>query len=247
MSTGWISIHRKIFDNPMWLSEKFTKAQAWVDLLLLANHADGYILVRGIKVDIVRGQVGWSENALSARWKWSRTKVKNFLKLLEKEQQITQQINKISSVITITNYDTYQDEHNKKSNRVYNRKTTKEQEKDPNNNVNNKYTPEIRNFTESFQDYILKNHPTKAPKIDDKLLESCNKTINHLITLDGFKFDYIVSSLRWAMTDDFWSTQIFSLAALRTKSKNGLKKFHNLSNAFDNSLPDQPKEKNYVI
>ena len=247
MSTGWISVHRKIFDNPIWLSEKFTKAQAWIDLLLLANHSKGYILVRGIKLDIDRGQVGWSENALSARWKWSRTKVKNFLKLLEKEQQIKQQINKISLIITIVNYEEYQKENNKKSNRVYNRSATEEQEKDPNNNVNNIYTPEIKNFTGSFQEYILKNHPTKAPKVNDKLLESCNKTINQLINLDGFKLDYVIASLRWAMTDDFWSTQIFSLAALRTKSKNGLKKFQNLSNAYDNSLPEQQKEKKYVI
>ena len=137
MSIGWVSIHRKIFDNPIWLSEKFTKAQAWVDLLLLANHEKGYIFVRGIKIDIERGQVGWSENSLSSRWKWSRTKVKNFLKILEKEQQIKQQINKISLIITIINYNQYQERDSKKSNKVYNRSATEEQEKDPNNNVNN--------------------------------------------------------------------------------------------------------------
>jgi len=83
---GWISIHRKIQDNPLWGAEPFTKGQAWVDLIILANHKDSFLLIRGIRVDLKRGQVGWSEPRLAKKWQWSRTKVRGFLKMLEKEQ-----------------------------------------------------------------------------------------------------------------------------------------------------------------
>jgi len=58
---GWIKLHRKLTDNPLWLKEPFTAGQAWVDLILLANHKSGVIWKRGIMISVKRGQVGHSE------------------------------------------------------------------------------------------------------------------------------------------------------------------------------------------
>ena len=110
MVDGWISLYRQLQDNRLWLLEPFTQGQAWVDLLLLANHMPGLIDKRGIRIDLKRGQCGWSELSLSYRWKWSRGKVLRFLKYLEQQEMIKteQQINKVSTIITICNYDIYQ-------------------------------------------------------------------------------------------------------------------------------------------
>jgi hypothetical protein len=54
-NTGWIKLHRIIMDHPDWLAEPFTRAQAWVDLLLLANHKVGHIRKRGILIEVQRG------------------------------------------------------------------------------------------------------------------------------------------------------------------------------------------------
>ena len=35
-------LHAKLQDNPLWTCEAFTRGQAWVDLILLANHSYGY-------------------------------------------------------------------------------------------------------------------------------------------------------------------------------------------------------------
>jgi DNA replication protein DnaD len=89
--------------------EPFTRSQAWIDLILLANHKPGVIRVRGNRVDVKRGQVGWSQVALAKRWKWSRGKVRRFLKELEKnDHQIVQQKNNITTLINIINYEQYQ-------------------------------------------------------------------------------------------------------------------------------------------
>lgn len=105
---GWIKLHRKLQENDLWLSEPFSRGQAWVDLLLLCNHKPSFIRARGIKVSIDRGQCGWSQVKLAERWKWSRGKVIRFLDELETVQQIVQEKNNVTSLITIVNYCDYQ-------------------------------------------------------------------------------------------------------------------------------------------
>lgn len=122
---GWIKLHRKIIKSELWTCEPFTRAQAWIDLILLANYEPGFFYLRDHKINVERGQVGWSELKLAQRWKWSRTKVRKFIKDLEKEQQVIQQHNRSTSIITIIKYDEYQ----KKEQLEDNRKTTERQQK----------------------------------------------------------------------------------------------------------------------
>ena len=114
---GWVKIYRQLQDNPIWTCEKFSRGQAWVDLILLANHEQSYFYKRGVKVDVKRGQLARSEVELADRWKWSRTKVKKFIKDLEKEQQVVQQKNNITQIVTILNYEKYQKKEQQKSSR----------------------------------------------------------------------------------------------------------------------------------
>lgn len=111
MNIGWFRISRKLFDNEIWYLEPFTKGQAWVDLIGNANHKDGQFEVRGNFITIKRGQIGWSEVTMAKRWKWSRNKVRRYLKWLETIQQIEQQKDRyLTTIITIINYDKYQND-----------------------------------------------------------------------------------------------------------------------------------------
>lgn len=92
----------------MWQEKPFDRARAWIDLVLQARYDDGYVRIRGIKVLVKRGDVGVSEVGLADRWGWSRGKVRRFLDELETVQQIVQQKNNVSSLISIVNYDLYQ-------------------------------------------------------------------------------------------------------------------------------------------
>ena len=105
---GWIKLHRRVMDSDAYLTEPFCRNMAWIDLLLLANHKPGFMRVRGLRIEINRGQVGYSMVTLAARWKWSRGKVERFLDELEAEQQIEQQKNRVTTLISILNYETYQ-------------------------------------------------------------------------------------------------------------------------------------------
>lgn len=105
---GWIKLHRQIEDNPLYFSEPFTRCGAWIDLLILANHKDNIFYNRSIKVEVKRGQIGWSLEKLARRWKWSRGKAERFISELEKASQIVRQKNNITTLITIVKYEYYQ-------------------------------------------------------------------------------------------------------------------------------------------
>lgn len=107
MDRGFIKIFRKLADNPLWLQKPFSDGQAWVDLLMVANHKPGIISKRGQRVKVERGQVGYSVKGLADRWGWSRGKVDRFLIYLEGGHQIEQQKNNVTTLITLTNYETY--------------------------------------------------------------------------------------------------------------------------------------------
>lgn len=109
MENSWIRLHRKLMDNPLYFAEPFSKMQAWIDLLLLANFADRVTFIRGNRVTIKRGQVAYSREWFSGRWRWSRGKIDRFFDMLERENMIGRQKSAVITCISILNYDAYQD------------------------------------------------------------------------------------------------------------------------------------------
>lgn len=152
--SGWILLHRQLKDSSLWLAEPFTRGQAWVDILMLANHEYGYFYIRGNRIDVQRGEVAVSEDSLASRWGWSKSKVRGFIKSLENDQQINQQKSPIINKICIINYDSYQ----KVNNRTTNRKTTESLQKNTNKegtkNDKEVYIP----VPSDFDDYVKKHN-----------------------------------------------------------------------------------------
>ena len=97
-----------MFNDKLWLSEPFTKAQAWIDLIFLAHWKDEYKYVRGNKIKVNRGEVSWSLRDLSKRWKWSVNKTVRYIKELENDKQLNTQNSKLSNRYYIVNYELYQ-------------------------------------------------------------------------------------------------------------------------------------------
>lgn len=162
---GWIKLHRKITENPLYFSEPFNRSMAWIDLLLLANHSENYFFKRGIRVDVKVGQIGYDLDSLAKRWKWSRGKVERFILMLENDNQIVRQKTNVTTLISIVNYKEYQtdDKPNKKpSSKPSSKPNGNKQEcKELKEEI---YIPE---FSE-FLTYALQNEP-KINQVDLKL------------------------------------------------------------------------------
>lgn len=105
---GWVAFYRDLTSSDLWLAEKFTQGQAWVDLFANANHKPGYFLVHGNRINVDRGQIGWSQVTMAKRWKWSRGKVNRFIKALENDGNIVQVTGQYTTVLSICNYEKYQ-------------------------------------------------------------------------------------------------------------------------------------------
>jgi len=165
---GWVKIHRQMSENDLWTCEPFSRGQAWVDMILLANHKPNFFYKRGVKVNVERGQLAWSELALSERWKWSRNKVRKFLKDLEKEHQIEQQKTNVTQVVTIKNYDKFQEKDTKQNTK----RTSKGHQKDTNKNEKNEEENNISDF-----DKALKEFKKMRVKIHAPLTERAEKLI----------------------------------------------------------------------
>lgn len=106
---GWICLHRSIQDSWVWQNEPFSRGQAWIDLLLTANHEDHKIVVDNNLMTIKRGQMLTSVRKLSERWKWSVKRTQKFLIILEEDQMLTKKSGKRYTLLTILNYAKFQD------------------------------------------------------------------------------------------------------------------------------------------
>ena len=56
MSVGWIKLDRQICDHWLWKDQPFSYGQAWVDLLLNANHKPAKILIKNKLVEAKQPQ-----------------------------------------------------------------------------------------------------------------------------------------------------------------------------------------------
>lgn len=129
---GWVKIHRDLLDNELWSDKPFTKGQAWIDLLLLANHRDKNALLGNCTELVERGSLITSELKLMERWGWGRKKVKLFLNFLESQKMIERNANNKRTAITIVNYGFYQDCDLEKEQQKNSKGIAKEQQRDTN-------------------------------------------------------------------------------------------------------------------
>ena len=175
--TGWIKIHRGLKDHDVWLGERFTKGQAWVDLMMLATHTDRNLFIRGVEISLKVGDLAYSQVSLAERWRWNPRTVNKFISWLAKRQMVQSKINNITTVISIINYERYQ--HNteqstdQNAERVQSRVQTNKNDKNinndnkeiitrkrvPSNNINHPHLPLV-----IFLEEILKTKFTNYPK-----------------------------------------------------------------------------------
>lgn len=191
---GWIKLHRKITENLIWEDKPFSKGQAWIDLILMANHNPAKLIYGNSIIELDRGQFHTSEPTLMRRWGWSKKKVRAYFLLLKKLEMATAQGNTKGTTVTIENYELYQsmgteqdtDEDNLKVPRR-NRKGTAEgkqtrtkeeqEEKEP-KEEKNKYRDLPVELQKALNDFIEMRTKIKKPITDsgiEKVLQKLEK------------------------------------------------------------------------
>lgn len=109
-SNGYFLVARSTLDHWIWFHDpRFTWAQAWIDLIGLANHSDKQIVVGNRPRKIQRGQHYTSIRKLSQRWGWCKDAVSEFLNVIRSDGMIQFVTDANGTLITIENYGFYQD------------------------------------------------------------------------------------------------------------------------------------------
>lgn len=113
---GFFKIQREYLESSEWLNrDPFDVAKAWIDIVGRANYAEGEWFYKGKYQRVHRGQLATSEVELANRWNWSRGRVRRFLCNLIDAARVTVDKSAAGTLITVINYDIYQDKRTRKS------------------------------------------------------------------------------------------------------------------------------------
>lgn len=106
---GYISIHRKLKNHWIWNEKrKFSRAEAWIDILMTVNFANSKTVKYKNIYDVNRGECISSLQDWANRWRWNKSKVKYFFNVLEKDGMI-EVLNEVKTTrLKVLNYDEYQ-------------------------------------------------------------------------------------------------------------------------------------------
>lgn len=146
---GWVKDYR--VDENHWLhpvqeDRAFTKYEAWKDLIKMVNHEDKKTMQGNDLITVKRGDRLTSIKKLEKRWKWSNTKVKSFLTLLQNDNMIKfESTYGKNTLITIVNYEKWQGN-----------KEDSEEEKEE-KNITNTSQEHHESISEAFQKHTNKN------------------------------------------------------------------------------------------
>ena len=222
MNTGWIKLHRKFIDWE-WF-DKSEMVHIFLFLLLSANHKDG----NWHGINIKRGQALTGLIKINSSTGITIQKIRTCLKHLESTNEIIVKSTNKYSMITICNYDSYQDEKQEDNKQLtikqqtINKQLTITKKKKKNKELIykiNEYKSEIINFTfllyKFFDIKIIKDLTIKNEL-------SWIDTIDKLIRIDKYTQSQIFEIVKNTRADEFWQKNFLTLTKLRKKDKEGI-------------------------
>lgn len=108
MNVGYYKVWRKATEGKLWNAKPYNQWHAFEYLIARAAWRNHDVWYQAVAIQLKRGQLATTERQLAKDWGWGRTKVRSFLKSLENSAMIQTEVKPRHSVITITNYETYQ-------------------------------------------------------------------------------------------------------------------------------------------
>jgi hypothetical protein len=157
---GWIKLHRKTLENPIIMQDKEYLA-VWIFLLLNATHSEYDTKFQGKRITLQKGQLITGRKVIAKKLDISESKVQRILKTFENEHQIEQQTTHQNRLVSILNWDMYQQQEQQQEQQVNSKRTTSEQQVNTNkndNNINNTKNGKNGNNNRSVQNQETRMH-----------------------------------------------------------------------------------------
>lgn len=160
---GYVYLDRHIQEGWLWEEKPFSKGQAWIDLILLANYEDKKMPYKDKIITCKRGTVNLSVLYLANRWGWDRRTVNKFLKQLQDGGSIKYKPSRYRTTIFIINYELYQNKQTTKPQRNVQRNAQRDVQQKPTSalgsdeNSNNEMYNEMYNGMHNSMDNTMYN------------------------------------------------------------------------------------------
>ena len=234
--SGWIKVHRRILNSVFYKSLLGKQRDVIITILLMADHEEKEWIYKGKKYKTLPGQVFSSLQGIANMCGKDCTRETVRTTIIHAEQYgfLTKETHKTHTLITIENWETYQDIHTKEAqnspiintNSPEGRPLTRRKKKE-----DNIYSPNSDEFRLSNLLYVLikENNPQfKKPNLDNW----CGH-VDKMLRIDKRSVDDIEAVIRWCQQDGFWHKNILSTDKLRKQ--------------FDKLYMNIPKDKKNVI
>lgn len=117
--SGYIKIPRDLFDTSEFSGEKFSKREAFIDLVQMAAYKPTTVIWKGREYGLERGQLLASRRYLSSRWRWDKGRVVRFVTYLcASGRCVRVSIGQSVTVLSITDYDSYNGDQEQRTKRT---------------------------------------------------------------------------------------------------------------------------------
>lgn len=229
---GWIKLHRKIMESPVWNEPGILKV--WMYCLMKATHKNREVLIGQQVIELEPGQFITGRTVLADDYnrgvkpkdRVHETTVWRWLKTLEIMGNLHIKTHNKYSVVNIDKWAFYQGDEDDNAQEMHSRCTTDAQQMHTNKNVNkgNKKESSRKRIYEAddsymkmavyLQDKILEWKPNaKIPKDLNAWADEFRKTHE----LDERSKQEIKDVIDFATKDSFWQANILSAKSLREK------------------------------
>lgn len=177
---GWIKLHRSITDH--WIFKDSEFLLLWITMLIEANHEPRKALFNGALLNLQRGQFVFGRKSYSEKTGVSENKIRRFLSLLISDQMIHQQTTNKFSLITITNYDKYQNNDQQATSKI------------PTNHQPATTPKELKNYKKERIEEIFEHWKVQMGKTTARLTDGRKQKIRARLD-EGYSVDQIKQAI----------------------------------------------------
>ena len=199
---GWISLHRKLEDNPIFQNEKALKI--WIWCLLRANHTETDILLGRNLIHLKVGQFIFGSDVACEQLHMSKSTIHFWLHYLKVERYIERKTTNKYSIITILNYEKYQTVERQVEYRRNAKRILTVQQNETDNKIDTVNTDNTDNKYTSLKDLdnAVINEIANKYKVPTSFVKSKLDDMTNWLGAKGKKYkDYRLALMNWVKTD----------------------------------------------
>ncbi|MFJ7941557.1 hypothetical protein ACIQYG_24210 [Peribacillus sp. NPDC096622] len=226
--TGWVKVHRKLLDKPIWINSTPEQKTILITLLMMVNHQERDWEWQGKPYRVAPGQVITSLESIANKCGKgiSLQNVRTAVKRFEKFEFLTNKSTNRNRLITIVNWSLYQNNENELTSSLTRSQQAPNKQVTPNKNDKKiKNENEIKKFkSESYDEEsvpyklslrLLKKIKVNSPGFKEPNLQKWSHDFRLMMERDKRSKEQIAYLIDWCQKDSFWKSTILSPAKLR--------------------------------